>query len=459
MVAREQWAPLARSLLALLPYHLTPGQEAAVGAIVGDLRGPAPMNRLLQGDVGCGKTVVALLALLEAVDLGYQAALMAPTEFLACQHFDRFQALLGQMGEAERPVLALLTGSTKKAKQVRQSIGSGEVAVVVGTHALISEGTLFQRLGMVVVDEQHRFGVNQRSRLVEKGLAGEESALPSPHVLAMSATPIPRTLALALYGDMRITKIVDQPAGRKPVVTRVMTERREVYEAVRREVAEGGRAFVVFPRVEESEEAPHMRAVEEEFARIEGGEEGAEVSVLRGLPCGLVHGRMGTEAKAEALRRFKTGETKVLFCTTVIEVGIDIPEATVMVVENAERYGLAALHQLRGRVGRGPRASQCLLLTASPAGRAKLEILETSQDGFLLAEEDLERRGAGELLGHKQSGHLPSFSLVNYQTDGPILLRARKMAEEVVERYPQLEGLPRVREELSARFSNTSHGM
>ncbi|CAI5531638.1 unnamed protein product, partial [Closterium sp. Naga37s-1] len=571
----EQWSPLTQEILSSLPYTLTAGQMQAAREIISDMNWPVPMSRLLQGDVGCGKTVVALLACMEAVAHGYQVAVMAPTQFLAQQHVARFEQWLQALPPDRRPRVCLLTGSVKRAKALRLDIKEGRVSIIIGTHALIARATAFHRLGLAIVDEQHRFGVKQRARLHEKGLdalrqqqeaidssdtedaiesgniASAPSALPllsEPHTLTMTATPIPRSLALVLHGQTDISRIAELPPGRTPVETLVFydgdgkggssgeesegeweeeggeeKERAAAYKILREEVQSGGRAFIVFPIIDASEELPEVRAATEEFqlltepggllgralrdgsssaaARAEraaaqkdrprrrsdysrfelceidnfpdgyetdqynceldamygpqsddedyssdeedeeedeeeeeddeddDGDDGYGSDGAAVLRCGLVHGRMEPEEKEGVMRSFQEGSIQVLVCTTVIEVGIDIPEATVMLVEHAERYGLAQLHQLRGRVGRGQRPSRCLLVGSSKGARHKLKLLESTHDGLVLAQLDLKMRGPGELLGSKQSGRLPGFNLARLDRDVDILNEAMQAAE------------------------------
>jgi ATP-dependent DNA helicase RecG len=393
----------------LLPFQLTEDQEQAIAEIDHDLGREAPMQRLLQGDVGSGKTVVALYALLRAVESGFRGALMAPTETLAEQHFLTIEPLCAELGV---PV-ALLTRSVKSE--------IAEAGIVVGTHALIQEGVDLGELGVAVVDEQHRFGVEQRRALTE-GRA--------PHVLHMTATPIPRTLALTLYGDLAVTEIAKPPASRKPIVTsRVTAERSsEAYKRLRRHLDAGRQAYVVCPLIEESETS-QARAAEAEAERLRRAE-------LSHYKVGLLHGRLRPAERRQLMAQFVAGELNVLVATTVIEVGVDVPNATIMIVQEADRFGLAQLHQLRGRVGRGAEQSYCLLISRSPEeltdnAEARLQALVDTTDGFELAERDLELRGEGQLFGTRQSG-LSDLRFVHWRSDRPLLERARAAAEELV---------------------------
>jgi len=415
-----------RRWLESLPFELTGDQRRAFEQIEPDLDSGEPMARLLMGEVGSGKTVVAVYCMLRALEAGYQAALMAPTETLAEQH----AMTLGRLLAAEATPFALLTGSTPAAtrRRARDRLASGELGLIVGTHALIEPTVCFARLGLVVVDEQHRFGVRQRSALDAKGVEGM-----APHVLHMTATPIPRTLSLTAYGDLDTTALRELPAGRRPVRTWLVgeDERAAAYELVRRELRAGRQAYVVCPLVTESDKQDG-RAAEEEAERLRAGE-------LRGFSLGVLHGQMPSPAKAEAMRAFAAGETDVLVATTVIEVGIDVPNATVMVIEGAERFGVSQLHQLRGRVGRGEHSSHCLLF-AAPAGetaRRRLEAVAAHSDGFRLAEEDLRLRGEGEVLGTRQSG-LPRFAVASLPEDAELLEEARREVGELLRRHGSL---------------------
>ncbi|RMG49023.1 MAG: ATP-dependent DNA helicase RecG [Acidobacteria bacterium] len=416
---------LRHRLLRLLPFELTSAQRRVLAEIEDDLARPSPMNRLLLGDVGSGKTVVAALAMMIAVENGYQAALMAPTEVLATQHARNLQKLLLPAGVK----VELLTAGLPAAERRRadERVRTGRSRLIVGTHALVSEKTSFARLGLVVVDEQHRFGVVQRADLVAKG--------EHPDVLVMSATPIPRTLAMVIYGDLDVSILDEKPPGRKPIRTVVRTadQRERVMEGVARALAQGRRIYVVHPVIEEG--AGGRRAAEE------GLEE-----YRRRFPQAnavMVHGRMKAAERDRNLALFAEGKAQILIATTVIEVGIDVPEASVIVVEDADRFGLAQLHQLRGRVGRGELASYCVLIASPDASAAALErlaVLEATADGFRVAEKDLELRGPGELAGTAQSG-MPSFKVADIVRHQSLLLAAREQAFELVERLGE-GGLP-----------------
>jgi ATP-dependent DNA helicase RecG len=419
----EPPALTARWLADSLPFTPTADQARAMEAVDRDLAAGRPMQRLLMGEVGSGKTVVALYAMLRAVEHGAQAALMAPTETLAEQHFATLQKLMpGELLQA-----ALLTGSTTASRRadLLGKLATGELKLLVGTHALIEGPVAFDRLAVVVVDEQHRFGVEQRRALDRKAPAGL-----APHVLHMTATPIPRTLALTAYGDLDVTVLRELPAGRRPIETHVASTERErsrAYERMRSELDAGRQAFVVCPLVEESE-VLQARAATAEYERLRTGE-------LRDYEVVLLHGQMRPREKAEAMARFASGSADVLVATTVIEVGIDVPNATVMVVENAERYGISQLHQLRGRIGRGEHASLCLLF--GPKESQRLKALERHGDGFALAEIDLELRGEGEMLGTRQSG-FAQFHVAQLPQDADLLERAREWAGVLLETDPEL---------------------
>ena len=427
----------------LLPFSLTNAQKRVIGEILKDLESPTPMNRLVQGDVGSGKTVVGVFAILAAIQSGCQAALMAPTEVLAEQHYRK---LVSWFNLLHLPV-ELLTGSTKIAKrrEIHGQLETGELPLLVGTHALIQEPVNFRRLGLVVIDEQHRFGVQQRARLLAKGQ--------SPHVLSMTATPIPRTLALTLHGDLDVSQIDELPPGRQAIQTTVLTgrQRTQAYELIRREIAQGRQAYIILAMIEESEKLD-VRAAVAEHKRL------SEV-VFPGFKVGLLHGRMSSAEKEEALRAFRDNEAQIIVSTTVIEVGVDVPNATVMLIENAERFGLSQLHQLRGRVGRGTHKSYCLLMSHSntPDARQRLSVLEQSQDGFFISEMDLRFRGPGEVLGTRQSG-LPDFALASLVEDQEVLLLAREAAEKLIFADATLKDLPSLKDELELRYQRMLGG-
>ena len=421
------------SARAVLPFRLTGGQKLALKEIVDDMQRAQPMNRLLQGDVGAGKTIVALLAALVAMENGLQVAFMAPTEILAEQHYLNIARLL----QPSRFRVALLTGSTATAARRAQlaEIASGAVHLVVGTHALVQGDVEFHRLGLVVIDEQHRFGVLQRATLRAKGL--------HPDVLVMTATPIPRTLALTVYGDLDVSMIRELPAGRLPVRTAAKPESRRdaVYAFVRGQLDAGRQAYVVYPLVEESEKVDVKAATVMRDTLAQ--------DVFPEYQVGLLHGRMKADGKERIMRAFAAGELQILVSTTVIEVGVDVPNATVMVVEDADRFGLSQLHQLRGRVGRGEHVSRCFLLADPQTEDAseRMDAMAKSTDGFLLAEKDLEIRGAGEVFGAKQSG-MNDLKLGRIPRDEEIVLETRAAAEEILDADPELAGHEQLREEV-----------
>jgi len=473
----------------VLPFHPTAAQKRTLGEIVTDMRQPSPMRRLLQGDVGSGKTIVALQAMLVAMENGYQAALMAPTEILATQHFLAARKLLERSSRAYRVVL--LTGSLDedRKRSNRGLINRGEAQLVIGTHALIEEKVEFDRLGLVVVDEQHRFGVLQRFRLMKKPNQAE------PDVLVMTATPIPRTLALSLYGDLDVSVLDELPPGRTPIVTRRVPGERsdDVWDFLRKQVAQGRQAYIVYPVIEgtnddqpeldfshdEAEPTPtqdepaHRKATRKGKtadlfpsatpSTVAASKSGLKSAVemhdklrkgpLAGLRVGLLHGRLDADDKEVIMRRFQRGEIDVLIATTVIEVGVDVPNASVMVVEHAERFGLAQLHQLRGRVGRGAAKSYCILMTGakvSPQAEERLNAMVRTQDGFELAELDLTMRGPGEFFGTRQAG-LPDFRVANLVRDRHILELAKSEAERFAKNSPS-EGTEAERTRVWARL-------
>jgi ATP-dependent DNA helicase RecG len=406
-----------------LPFALTGAQDRSLQEIIRDLGKPHPMHRLVQGDVGSGKTLVALMASLVAIENGFQAVIMVPTEILAEQHWLNARKFFEPLGVT----VGLLTGSMKQSErnQTNEMLKNGLIQFCVGTHALIQEGVEFKNLGLVIIDEQHRFGVHQRSELKKKGV--------SPHFLVMTATPIPRTLAMTVYGDLDVSVIDELPKGRVPIITRVTFEskRAQVMKFLKEQLEKGRQAFVVYPLVEESEKIDLKNAVtESERIRTE----------LPQFKVGLLHGKMKSDEKEEVMRKFRAHEYDVLVSTTVIEVGVDVPNATVMMIEHAERFGLSQLHQLRGRVGRGEHKSYCILMlghAVSEESRTRCEIMEKTNDGFKIAEADLEIRGPGEFLGSRQSG-LPGFKMANLVRDVKILQDSRAAAFEIVEKDPDL---------------------
>lgn len=418
---------LTGGLLSRLPFQLTCDQQKVWQEICRDMESPVPMRRLVQGDVGSGKTVVAMLALVKAVENGFQGAMMAPTEILARQHFEGFCALLEPLGVR----IALLSGRlTKKQKmELYSRLAEHEIDIVIGTHALIQEEVSFADLGLVVTDEQHRFGINQRAVLEKKGRL-------VPDVLVMTATPIPRTLTLTVYGDLEVSMICSLPPGRKPVRTFVRgRERRElIYKFVLEEIKKGRQAYVVCPLIEANEESG-LASAQEVYEELTGG-------IFYGIPCGLVHGRLKQKEKEELMQRFYAGEIKLLVATTVIEVGVNVPNASIMVVEHAQRFGLAQLHQLRGRIGRGEYASYCIFVAEerTETARQRMAVMESTTDGFVLAEEDLKLRGPGQFFGSMQHG-LPDLKAADVEKDIDILLQARQAAIASVESG---EGLPEV---------------
>ena len=403
-----------KDLKAALPYSLTDAQTRVVREILRDQKSPWPMNRLVQGDVGSGKTVVALIAMFNVIKNGYQATLMVPTEILANQHYLEAKKLLEPFGIH----IELLTGSTplKEKRRIKELITTEEPVIVIGTHALIQEDVDFKNLGLVITDEQHRFGVEQRSRLINKGRR--------PDVMVMTATPIPRTLALYVYSDLDISAIDQLPPGRKPVDTRFFNEgeRFSAYDLALDEIDKGRQVYIVCPLIEEDEDMK-LNSVEKLYNELSNG-------VFRGIPIEILHGKMKPKEKDEIINRFKNNETKAIISTTVIEVGVNVPNASVMIIENAERFGLAQLHQLRGRVGRGSYESYCILIAKAKTENTKkrMEIMTSSTDGFYISEEDLKLRGSGEMFGRRQSGD-EEFILANIYDDMNILRCAKSEAK------------------------------
>lgn len=408
----------------LVPFELTNAQRRVIREIWNDMRRPHPMNRLLQGDVGSGKTIVAGAAILAAVDNQYQSAIMAPTEILAEQHYMVLSRLFQPLGIPVELLVGRLT--QRQRAHTLERIASGRGMVVVGTHALIQEGVSFARLGLVIIDEQHRFGVLQRAALRDKGI--------SPHLLVMTATPIPRTLTLSLYGDLDVSIIDEMPPGRKPVRTywKFPEDRLKVYEGIRKLVAQGRQAYIICPLIEESEKL-QVRAAEDLYEHL-------QKDVFPDLRVGLLHGRMKPTEKEMVMEAFRAGEIDVLVSTTVIEVGVDVPNAVAMVIEDAERFGLAQLHQLRGRVGRGEHQSYCVLIAdpKTEEGKARMAIMTQTNNGFTIAEEDLRLRGPGEIYGTRQSG-ITSFRVADLIKDMHLLEIARQEAFRLLERDPDLD--------------------
>ncbi|MGH7908531.1 MAG: ATP-dependent DNA helicase RecG, partial [Thermodesulfobacteriota bacterium] len=434
---------LTERLLSNLPFSLTAAQKRVIAEIERDMRADSPMNRLLQGDVGSGKTIVALLSMLKGVDCGYQAVIMAPTEILAEQHL---RSIIQFTRTAGVKVVLLTSGLSKKERYTYyEAIKTGEADIAIGTHALIEQGVEFKNLGFVVIDEQHRFGVIQRAELRSKGK--------NPDVLVMTATPIPRTLAMTVYGDLDVSVIDEMPPGRKPIKTIIFYEekgtRKKAYDIVREEVKKGRQVYVVYPMIEESE-SPDFKGLK--YATLMADE--LQNKIFPEFQIGLLHGRMKTEEKDEVMRRFISHDIEILVSTTVIEVGVDVPNATVMVVENAERFGLSQLHQLRGRIGRGEHESVCILISGykrSEEAQRRLSVLEKTTDGFRIAEADLMIRGPGDFLGTKQSG-LPEFRFANLIRDVRILSEAREEAFRIVNESPTLTKHPGLIEEVSRRW-------
>ncbi|MBB3386120.1 MULTISPECIES: ATP-dependent DNA helicase RecG [unclassified Rhizobium] len=413
---------ISGKILESLPFSMTNSQRDAVADILKDMAGTERMLRLLQGDVGAGKTLVALMAIAAVIESGGQAVLMAPTEILARQHY----ATISKFAASANFSVEVLTGRTKGRERdaILERIASGEAQIVIGTHALFQDSVAYANLMLAVVDEQHRFGVHQRLRLTAKGI--------SPHMLVMTATPIPRTLVLAAFGDMDVSKLTEKPAGRKPIQTITIPNERtgDIVARLRSALAEGKKAYWICPLVEESEESDLM-SVEERHETL---------TKALGPSIGLIHGRMSGPEKDAVMMAFKNGEIRLLVATTVVEVGVDVPDATIMVIEHAERFGLAQLHQLRGRVGRGDEASTCILLYKGPlgeTGHARLSIMRETEDGFRIAEEDLKLRGEGELLGTRQSG-TPGFRIASLEAHADLLEIARKDAAYLIERDPEL---------------------
>jgi ATP-dependent DNA helicase RecG len=434
------------ALKRILPFKPTAAQKRVLAEIAADLEKPAPMNRLLQGDVGSGKTIIALQAAVIAIENGTQAALMAPTEILAVQHFLSARRILAKAGYGVELLISGLKGADKSAALER--IRSGEAQLVIGTHALIEENVAFARLGFVAIDEQHRFGVLQRKRLMDKAAAHGHA----PHVLVLTATPIPRTLSLTLYGDLDVSILDELPPGRTPIITRMTTEQHlpGVWESLRREVAAGHQAYIVYPVIEESK--LELKAAIEEYQRL-------SKEVFPKLKLGLLHGRLSSEEKDEVMQRFRKNEAQILVSTTVVEVGVDVPNATVMVIEHAERFGLSQLHQLRGRIGRGAQKSHCILVAPfrmTDEARARLETMVRTSNGFEIAETDLLLRGPGEFFGTRQAGNL-GFHIANPIRDRDLLELARREAFALAANSADQESLLRILRLLPAEWQRRYH--
>ncbi len=423
----------AEEFIKSLPYELTKGQNSAIADGVADMKKNTPMNRLVQGDVGCGKTAVASALMYAAVKNGYQCAFMAPTELLATQHLASLTKMFGGFGVR----VEVLSGSVKAKEktEIKSRLKAGEIDILIGTHALIEEDTVFAKLGLIVTDEQHRFGVAQRAKLSVKG--------DNPHICVMSATPIPRTLALMLYGDLDLSLIEELPKNRQPISTFIVPpEKRDgMYGFLADRIKEGRQIYVVCPLVSESEMLEGVKSAEQHFEDLKGK--------LRGAKIGLIHGRLKEKEKTEIMALFAAGEIDILVSTTVIEVGIDVANATVMVIENAERFGLSAMHQLRGRVGRGKEKSYCFLMSESKTEKAliRLGILKNESSGFKVAEEDLKIRGPGDFFGNMQHG-LPQFKIADLQTDREIIAKVGRAAAKIIGKDGTLASCPRLLSEI-----------
>lgn len=436
---------LLRAVLEKLPFELTGDQKKTFKTISKDMESRLPMRRLIQGDVGSGKTVVAMLALVKTVENGHQGAFMAPTEILASQHYENFFELLTDLGIRVGLLSAKVTRLKKQREKIYKQIAEHELDIVIGTHALIQEGVNFHDLGLIVTDEQHRFGVAQRSAL-------EKRSELVPDMLVMTATPIPRTMTLTVYGDLNVSLIKQMPPGRKPIETfvRSIKSRASVYKFVKQEILSGRQAYVVCPLIERSssERMSKVDPATEIYNMLSGG-------IFKKFSCELIHGKLKPKAKDEIMEKFRRGEIQLLVSTTVVEVGVDVPNATVMVVENAERFGLAQLHQLRGRVGRGSEKSYCILISDSTvaAAQARLELMETTTDGFKLAEADLKLRGPGQFFGEAQHG-LPDLKIADVFRDVEVLIAARDAAEKFITSEADLKYFVEMRKNLALAYGD-----
>ena len=444
-IAHKPNGKLMKSVLKGLPFKLTGDQENVLAEVLQDMEAAAPMRRLIQGDVGSGKTVVALLALVKTVENGYQGVLMAPTEILAVQHYEKFVKLLEPLGINVGLLSAQVTRTIKKREEAYEKIANQEFDIIIGTHSLIEKGVQFKNLGLIITDEQHRFGVVQRAKL-------ERKTQLSPDILVMTATPIPRTMTLTVYGDLDVSQIKELPPGRKPIktVVRHKAGRNQVYNFVKKELQAGRQAYVVCPLIEhsESEKMQHVSSAEEIFYELSN-------RTFKDFNCALLHGKLKPKEKDEIMEAFRANKINLLVSTTVVEVGVDVPNASVMVIEHAERFGLATLHQLRGRVGRGSEKSYCILIsdTKSEISKARLEIMETVSDGFKLAEEDLQLRGPGQFFGEAQHG-LPDLKIADIFRDVDVLIKARKAAEDFVQNNKNADEIELLKSSLSTAYGD-----
>lgn len=443
---------LTKKLLSNLPFELTEDQKTAISQIQKDLSSNIPMNRMLQGDVGSGKTIVALLAMTIVLDNGYQSLIIAPTEILAKQHFNNISQFL----KSEQGIVLLLGGpKTKEKKEILENIANGNVKIIIGTHALFQKELKYNKLALVVIDEQHRFGVEQRAILRNLGKISNDGKF-IPHTLVMTATPIPRSLSMTAYGDLDLTLIKSKPKNRKEIITKIRfnSDLKKIYDFITLEVSRGRQAYIVYPLIEESEFFEDLKSVTEHYESLKN-------EVFNGINCGILHGKLHWTEKESIMQDFKNRKYDILFTTTVIEVGIDVPNATIMLVENAERFGLSQLHQLRGRVGRGEHKSYCILVTNDDNKNIiksnitnvplvkRLKAMEDTNDGFILSEIDLEIRGPGDILGTKQTG-LPNFKFLDLTKDIGIISRAKRLASLIIQQDPnlELESYEKIKEEL-----------